>query len=231
MRREVRNSRGEIAKQRQDGRSNDNLTRNLGIALESLRKHPEHVHDAESAMKVKGIGGRIAKLIENELFLLYPPEETIEDEESIKAFEEQTESASQRLRKRRCSAERSHHPSKASQETFDALDHGSMEAKMDDRDIPASSYDNTAERHQPSLNVSLPDQAQHSNVQRTDKTGKEYVPKIGSANFAFLVSLLTALKGPEKLEYLTKHDLIARAEASGLSDKPIQGEGASWLLS
>ena len=56
------------------------------------------------------------------------------------------------------------------------------------------------------------------------KPKKPYTPNIGTANYAFLICLLQAHRGPEKLEFLTKHDLMSRAEASGLSNKPIMTE-------
>ncbi len=56
------------------------------------------------------------------------------------------------------------------------------------------------------------------------KPKKPYTPGIGTANYAFLICLLQAHRGPENLEFLTKHDLMSRAEASGLSNKPIMPE-------
>lgn len=58
---------------------------------------------------------------------------------------------------------------------------------------------------------------------RNARASKEYVPGIGTANFAFLIVMLQAQKGPERLQHLTKQQLMDRAEASGLADKPIYG--------
>lgn len=58
------------------------------------------------------------------------------------------------------------------------------------------------------------------------KPKKPYTPNIGTANYAFLICLLQAQRGPEKLEFLSKQDLMSRAEASGLSNKPIMTEAA-----
>lgn len=55
------------------------------------------------------------------------------------------------------------------------------------------------------------------------RVAKEYVPGIGTANYAFLICLLKAQEGPEKKEFLGKDDLMKRAESSGLADKPIFG--------
>ena len=51
---------------------------------------------------------------------------------------------------------------------------------------------------------------------------KEYRPRIGTANYAFLVVLhQSAFRGEE---FITKHELMSRAERSGLSNKSIYGE-------
>ena len=41
---------------------------------------------------------------------------------------------------------------------------------------------------------------------------------------------MQAHKGPSKADFLTKAELMQRAEASGLADKPISGEGMKWPL-
>ncbi|RMZ54000.1 hypothetical protein APUTEX25_002577, partial [Auxenochlorella protothecoides] len=57
------------------------------------------------------------------------------------------------------------------------------------------------------------------------KPAKEYVPAIGSANYAFLIVMYQAAVGPEQLCELTKSELMERAERSGLADRPIIGDG------
>ena len=53
------------------------------------------------------------------------------------------------------------------------------------------------------------------------KAKQPYVPKLGSANYAFMIVLLQAQRGPEQLEFLQKQELMERAEASGLATAPI----------
>jgi hypothetical protein len=62
---------------------------------------------------------------------------------------------------------------------------------------------------------------------------KVYVPKLGSANYAFLVVLHREQNGYNSREYLTKKELMDLAEASGLSHKPIhsRGSGAARVYS
>ena len=59
---------------------------------------------------------------------------------------------------------------------------------------------------------------------KTDLQRKEYVPRLGSANYAFLVVLYREQHG--KLPHLTKKELMDLAEASGLSSRPIHSRGA-----
>ena len=73
--------------------------------------------------------------------------------------------------------------------------------------------------------AAAPEQTQNpTNRKKKSKTSTDYVPGIGTANYAFLICLFQAQRGPERLEYLTKDQLMDRAEASGLSNKPIRGE-------
>jgi crossover junction endonuclease MUS81 len=55
---------------------------------------------------------------------------------------------------------------------------------------------------------------------------KEYVPRLGSANYAFLIVLYRAQQGENARPHLTKAELMDLAEASGLSSKPIHSRGA-----
>lgn len=58
--------------------------------------------------------------------------------------------------------------------------------------------------------------------EQNTKKQKEYRPRIGTANYAFLVVMhQSACRGEE---FITKHELISRAERSGLSNKSIYGE-------
>ena len=54
---------------------------------------------------------------------------------------------------------------------------------------------------------------------------KEYVPRLGSANYAFLIVLYRAQHGENGRPHLTKTELMDLAEASGLSSKPIHCRG------
>lgn len=82
-----------------------------------------------------------------------------------------------------------------------------------------------------------PDQSQPSSQQQNQKQKqmqkkkKEYVPRLGSANYAFLIVLYRELHDPgrrnpeEDRQHLTKKELMELAEASGLSSNPINSMG------
>lgn len=55
---------------------------------------------------------------------------------------------------------------------------------------------------------------------------KGYVPRLGSANYAFMIVLYRAQHGENARPHLTKTELMDLAEASGLSSKPIHSHGA-----
>ena len=112
--------------------------------------------------------------------------------------------------------------------------------------IPSSSKKSQDNVGEPGVGMSLTEIADASlwrrdNTKKNEKPGssrgsKEYVPGLGTANYAFLIVLFQAQKGPEGLEYLSKSELMDRAESSGLLNKPIHSEGkalfqnssASW---
>ena len=54
------------------------------------------------------------------------------------------------------------------------------------------------------------------------KKPKDYRPDVGSANYAFLVVMHQSASRGE--EHITKHELMSRAESSGLANKSIYGE-------
>eukprot|EP00889_Picochlorum_renovo_P006620 jgi/Picre1/33650/NNA_001130.t1 len=51
-----------------------NFSRNIKVAMDSLRDHPLPVFDVESFMLVKGVGPKMAGIVDSSLFQLYPPE-------------------------------------------------------------------------------------------------------------------------------------------------------------
>lgn len=55
---------------------------------------------------------------------------------------------------------------------------------------------------------------------------KEYIPKLGTANYAFLIVLYREQHGRNRREYMTKEELMHAAEASCLANKPILSEGS-----
>ena len=70
--------------------------------------------------------------------------------------------------------------------------------------------------------VSDPQASQEGAGSKKAKKQKEYRPCIGTANYAFLVMMHQSAFRRE--EFITKHELMTRAESSGLSNKSIYGE-------
>lgn len=199
-----------------------NFQKNLKIAMNSLKDHPLKVFDLESALLVKGVGPKVAQTIQEGLFSQYPAQ--VPQGEELSQYNRGKDALKQAegLKRKR----------------LGDYDMGSRKLSSSKK-----SQDNLGE---PGVGMSLTEIADASlrrrdNTKKNEKPGssrgsKEYVPGLGTANYAFLIVLFQAQKGPEGLEYLSKSELMDRAESSGLSNKPIHSEGkalfqnssASW---
>ncbi|GAB4817237.1 hypothetical protein N2152v2_004283 [Parachlorella kessleri] len=186
-------------------------------AAEGVKTWPLRIYDAASAQEAKGVGAQIATIIVKHLFKAYPPEppaeEELEEQRAQKAAAKQLEA---QTRKR-----------KAGQ--------GSGKVAVGSAAEVAAAAKGPQGRVGPSAGAAAVGedegalQAGGGGRKRAkaakEKVSREYIPKIGTANYAFLIVLLEAQKGPSKADFLTKAELMLRAEASGLSNKPISGEG------
>lgn len=61
------------------------------------------------------------------------------------------------------------------------------------------------------------------NNRKPAKVEKNYVPGFGTANYALVLAMFQAQAGPEQTDFLTKSALLERAEASRLSNIPLNG--------
>lgn len=241
---EVRRMRIALAIDNGSDYHSDNLTRNLKIALDNLRDYPFRVYDAKSAQEVKGIGASMANIIRDELFTSYPQEKP--DEQELQQL--QTARATLRVAeaaKRRRNVIANAAPdlpapqirrTSFGQESPNGIDVPGRRAAA----AATASAATTAARSgrgsgrggkvDTTTTSGAPGAAPAATSAHRDpplpKPKKPYTPNIGTANYAFLICLLQAQRGPEKLEFLTKHELMSRAEASGLSNKPILTEAA-----
>ncbi|KAL6768739.1 MUS81 [Auxenochlorella protothecoides x Auxenochlorella symbiontica] len=86
----------------------------------------------------------------------------------------------------------------------------------------------TGKKGRPSaLDAASTESCERTSAPPQKKPAKEYVPAIGSANYAFLIVMYQAAVGPEQLCELTKSELMERAERSGLADRPIIGDAGA----
>ena len=96
-----------------------------------------------------------------------------------------------------------------------------IDGDRDDRDDPDQSQPSSQQQNQKQKQIQM------------QKKKKEYVPRLGSANYAFLIVLYRELHDPgrrnrgteEDRQHLTKKELMDLAEASGLSSNPINSMG------
>jgi len=154
------------------------------------------------------------QMIEEELFKEYPPRPpTTHEIEQYRAAREALKQAA----KRKATASVDPGPSAPGKEILPTS--GDMTLP----DVPANA--NVLQQTEDTRGNLTATATGTDGARKKSRVAAVYIPNIGTANFAFLIVLFQAQKGPERLEYLGKDDLMNRAEASGLADKPIQGEG------
>lgn len=230
-----------------------NFSRNIKVAMDSLRDHPLPVFDVESFMLVKGVGPKMAGIVDSSLFQLYPPERptgeellrfeegkwrldsglrfpstsssTMTEVDIGRSRQDRTRAAEQLLALHRRRSKGGHVPMPLSGGGNVAS--AVPRATKPVRNIGSSIVPPAVQKMQKAnmghaVGVDAPD-AKRTRV----STKKEYVPKIGTANYAFLIMLYIEQKGMNRQEYLTKDELMHVAEASCLSNKPIFSEGST----
>lgn len=209
-------TQGTISGDRDPGARPSNFQKNLKVAMNSLKDHPLKVFDLESALLVKGVGPKVAQVIQEGLFSQYPAQVPKGDELSQYNRGRNALKQAEGLKRKRLG-----------------------DYEMGGRRLSGSkaSLDKLAE---PGVGMSLTEIANASLKKResskkkersvSSRGTKEYIPGLGTANYAFLIVLFQAQKGPEGLEYLSKSELMDRAESSGLSNKPIHSEGDALLF-
>eukprot|EP00887_Chlorella_sp_A99_P004204 scaffold15.g4204.t1 len=233
---EARKVRQQLAARKEDA-AQDSMEMQLRRAAESLRTHPFRVHDAASAQEVKFVGAAIARIIAQDLFSTYPPEPlSLEEQEERRQQKESLKAAAVKQRKRKANGgpalatslggyylARGAGPGSSPLAAF-----GSPAALGTARARAAAGAVGGAAEREGEEEVAAAAGGGRKKAKRgaaEPKPPKEYIPRIGSANYAFLVVLLQAQKGHVQREYLGKAEVMELAEASGLPDKPIQGEG------
>lgn len=223
-----------------------NFSRNIKVAMDSLRDHPLPVFDVESFMLVKGVGPKMAGIVDSSLFTLYPPDRPTGDEQ-------------QRFDEGRLRLDYGLRFASTSSSSLTVFDSGrSRQDRARAAEQLLASHRRRGKGHVPmplsgggNVTGVVPRAAKPVRnpgssivppaVQKMQKASgehaplapnakkprKEYVPKIGTANYAFLIMLYVEQKGMNRQEYLTKDELMNVAEASCLSNKPIFSEGST----
>jgi hypothetical protein len=179
--------------------------------MNALKDHPLKVFDLESALLVRGVGPKVAQVIQEGLFSQYPAQVPKGDELSQYNRGKDALRQAEGLKRKRL---------------------GDYDTGGSRLSSGKASLDNFAESGvgmslKEIVNASLKKRESTKKKEKSvsSRGTKEYIPGLGTANYAFLIVLFQAQKGPEGLEYLSKSELMDRAESSGLSNKPIHSEG------
>ncbi|WPT13049.1 Crossover junction endonuclease MUS81 [Picochlorum sp. SENEW3] len=230
-----------------------NFSRNIKVAMDSLRDHPLPVFDVESFMLVKGVGPKMAGIVDSSLFQLYPPErpsgeELVRFEEGKwrldsglrfpstssssmtavdigRSRQDRTRAAEQllALHRRRGKGGQVPMPVSVGGNVASVVPRAAKPVRNPGSSIVPPAVQKMQKANMGhAVEVDAPD-AKRSRV----TTKKDYVPKIGTANYTFLIMLYVEQKGMNRQEYLTKDELMHVAEASCLSNKPIFSEGST----
>ncbi|BDA43201.1 probable crossover junction endonuclease MUS81 [Coccomyxa sp. Obi] len=169
----------------------------MGRAATSVRACQQRIYNANILESLPKIGPEIRRMVVEHLWTLSgcaPADPTPEE----LRLEEQKQAAAAADKKRKAAAAKV--AKQALQAQQEQIAHNPQQA------IPAP--------------AASPEQTRPKKKARKQK---EYIPGVGTAAYAFLITLFQAHKHGE--EHLSRTELSDRAEASGLSDKPIFGNG------
>ncbi|KAK9828498.1 hypothetical protein WJX72_000382 [[Myrmecia] bisecta] len=193
----------------------DNWLRVVGRAGKSLAQHPSRIYTDAQLGAVQNIGPRLKQIVKDNLWVLYPPDPPSEQELQEEAEQEQAQrrqkQAEKEERRRKRTAE------KEQQRRADACG----VAGVDALGVPAVGYGGSSAAGAGEAEEAGGPKRKKQKTAKEPKAKKSYCPGLGTANYAFLVELFKAHHNGE--EFLSKKQLMDRAGASGLSNKPIYG--------
>ncbi|EFN56306.1 hypothetical protein CHLNCDRAFT_144716 [Chlorella variabilis] len=194
----------------------ENMATQIKKAADSLLTHTFRVYDQASALKI----------ITSDLFGEYPPEPPSEEELEAERQQEaaiKAAAAAQRKRKKQeaaaATAANGAGPAPAGLAAPPVVARAPVPGMAAGMGAAAAGAAAAGDEEE--------DEERRAKGKRAKKPPKEYIPKLHSAPFAFLICMLQAQKGPAKQPHFGKQELMDLTEASGLSDKPIHGDGTA----
>ena len=201
-------------------------------AVASLRNHPTRIYDAVTLSSVPFVGPALVRVVTQSLWTLRGPLPPSEDDLQIAA------AIAEREKKERV-AERK--KAKEKKEAKMNAGSGGAAASGSAQPQPAAAAEGGGKKRKAAGTSNpkpSPQQPAHENIDlyevedqgmpsskraRQAKEAKEYKPQVGTANYAFLITLYMSTKSG--IEYETKETLMKKAETSGLSNKSLFGTG------
>lgn len=192
------------------------IGRNIIKTYASAKQHPSRICKVDHIKDLNGAGPTIAKIIQDNLWLHYPPEPQCQEERDL---EERQQQAAADEKKRRKEFDRKRKAETKAAEAVAAA-RGECTGGAGPDPLRGGLFDENGRRCTDTAGHEAG--AQPSNKKaKTGRTKKEYIPQFGSANYVFLLMLLKHLRNGKT--FMTKSELMDTADESGLSHKPIKG--------
>ena len=198
-------------------------------AITSLRSIPTRVYDPTTLASVSFIGPVLVRVVVKHLWSIRAPppasEEDLEIAAAIAAREKKERADERKKAKEKKEAKAKDGlgtgSGNASQSAPDATQGrgGGGGAKKRQAPVPASNPIHDDEDQDEDLRV----REEGGPGKKKQRQAKEYRPLVGTANYAFLVTLYISKKSG--IDFETKETLMQKAEASGLSNKSLFGSG------
>ncbi|KAK9831459.1 hypothetical protein WJX81_007468 [Elliptochloris bilobata] len=221
------------------GNADPNKVKVLRDAARSVRDHPARIWSGDMLEECRGIGAQFRAMIENNLWQLAPPEPPTVAEVAEEASRQLSlKAAAKAHNKRKAEAAKA---AAAKDEVARLAQHATMREERaeaiaerladasvthmwqggpEPMDFEALNSDLVMPLH---VARSAAAAGKRHKIAACAKE-KGYLPGRGTANYAFLVCLLEAKRVGQ--ESLTKDELIDRADASGLTNRPVRGNAA-----
>ncbi|EIE22509.1 hypothetical protein COCSUDRAFT_83466 [Coccomyxa subellipsoidea C-169] len=169
-------------------------TSSMGRAATSVREFPQRIYNAAMLESLPSIGPETRRMVVEHLWTLPGCAPGPPSAEELQ-LETQRQAAAVADRKRKAAAAKA--AKQALQGQQEQVAHNALHV--------------------------APAPAEEARLKKKARKHKEYIPGVGTAAYAFLITLFKAHRHGE--DHLTRKDLSDRAEASGLADAPIFGNG------
>lgn len=207
-----------------------NFAMTVKKASTSLRTHSTRIYDAVTLSKVPFIGPALVRIVTQNLWTVRSPPPPDEDDLEIAAAIADREKK-ERTAERKKAKEKKEAKTNAGAGSGGGASQSAAASVAEGRGVGGG----TKRKVSGALNTKPSSQSSQEGVDlceggdeglapsKRPRQAKEYKPQVGTANYAFLITLYISTKSG--VDYETKETLMKKAETSGLSNKSLFGTG------